>query len=423
MKKRVVVTGLGAVSSAGCNIHELWTNVTAGVSCVSKLSFDQYEKLPSKVAAIIDTTKLNSLIESNIIADSKLRTISRSTCFAILAAREAVTHAGLHDCSGQLKEQIGVAVGSGMSDFIDICESKNNLDRSYNRVSPYFIPRILLNMAAGNISMEYGFQGPNHCVSTACATGAHAIGDSFKLIQNGAAVAMVCGGTDACVNPLTVAGFCRLRALSCNFNDTPIKASRPFDEQRDGFVIGEGAAVLILEEMEHAIARNASIYAEILGYGMSGDAYNLTTPLQNGHGAVLAMRRALEDRKSVSADDVTYVNAHATSTPIGDAIELTAIGEVCKKSTRKTFVSSTKGCHGHLLGAAGSIEAVCTVLACHRATIPPTANLEKCCSHEGNIECNTKKEEWTGVPKRIALKNSFGFGGTNAALCIAEFQR
>lgn len=422
MTKRVVITGMGVISPAGCNKHELWTNVVGAVPCISKLTFEPYQKIPSQVAAVINQEKFTSLVESNKIADNKLRTISRATCFAILAARQAVIEARLQDSSACLKEKIGVAIGSGMSDFSDIYESKNNLDQSYNRVSPYFLPRILLNMAAGNVSMEYGFKGPNHCISTACATGAHAIGDSFKIIQRGAATAMVCGGTEACLNPLTVAGFCRLRALSSNFNDNPHEASRPFDEQRDGFVIGEGAAILVLEEMEHALTRNANIYAEILGYGMSGDAYTLTTPSRDGQGAVLAMKRALGDAKLLT-QDVTYINAHATSTPIGDATELSAIGNVWHNSKGKVHVSSTKGCHGHLLGAAGSLETVCTVLACYHSIIPPTCNLEKCCPHRDNIECNIEKKDWVGVHKRIALKNSFGFGGTNATLCITEFQK
>ncbi len=419
MRRRVVVTGLGVVSPAGCSKNELWTNIQNGRSHVHELIFNNFDKLPSKVGATINPEKLTSLVNDAGITDSKLRTISRSTTLAILATKEAVADAQLIDCSPRLKQNIGVFIGSGMSDFMDICDMDRSLKKSYNRVSPYFIPRILLNMAAGNVSMMYEFQGPNHCVSTACATGAHAIGDSYRIIRNGNATAMVCGGTEASINPLTVAGFCRIRALSTSYNETPHEASRPFDENRDGFVIGEGSGILVLEEMDHALQRNAKIYAEILGYGMSGDAAHLTAPHSSGRGAILAMSRAVQDA-AVNAHEITYVNAHATSTPVGDNIELEAIGEVFESSSQSVFVSSTKGCHGHLLGAAGSVESICTVLTCYHAVIPPTANLKKCSPHRSNLRCNATKEKWER-DKRIALKNSFGFGGTNATLCISNF--
>ncbi|XP_065199467.1 3-oxoacyl-[acyl-carrier-protein] synthase, mitochondrial [Planococcus citri] len=422
MKKRVVVTGLGVISPAGCNKSDLWKNVLSGTSCITKSNIEhpEHEKFPSKVAGIVSEKEMTNLIKKYGMAESYLKTMTRSTRMAILATEEAINDAKLENISEQLKEQTGVAVGSGLPDFSDILESGRMLEKSYNRLSPYFIPKILQNMASGQISMRYGFQGPNHCASTACATGAHAIGDSFKIIQNGMATIMVSGGTDACLNPLTVAGFCRLRALSTNFNDTPEKASRPFDEKRDGFVIAEGAAVLILEELEHALSRNATIYAEILGYGLSGDASNLTTPHQDGKGAVLAMQQAIKDAEGVTKNDITYVNAHATSTPIGDQIELSAIGSLLQ-GNGKIIVSSMKGCHGHLLGAAGCIETLSTVLACYHAVIPPTANLEQCCSNNPSLKCITEKQEWKDVSRRIALKNAFGFGGTNASLCISNF--
>lgn len=423
MKKRVVVTGLGVISPSGCNKSELWNNVLSGISCVSKLELEhpEQEKFPSKVAGIVPDREMKQLIKNYGMAESYLKTMTRSTCMAILATEEAINDAKLENVSDKLKEQIGVAVGSGLPDFHDILQSGSTLEKSYNRLSPYFIPKVLQNMASGQISMRYGFQGPNHCASTACATGAHAIGDSFKMIQNGMTSIMISGGTDACLNPLTIAGFCRLRALSTNFNDVPEKSSRPFDEKRDGFVIAEGAAVLVLEELEHALSRNATIYAEILGYGLSGDALNLTTPHQDGKGAILAMERAIKDCDSVSKSDISYVNAHATSTPIGDQIELSAIGSVLQ-GNHEIIVSSMKGCHGHLLGAAGCIEAISTVLACYHAVIPPTANLEQCCSGNPSLKCITEKEQWKNVSRRIAVKNSFGFGGTNASLCISNFE-
>ncbi|KAK7578000.1 hypothetical protein V9T40_010205 [Parthenolecanium corni] len=424
MRHRVVVTGLGSISSGGSCVPELWTNVLQGKSCIRKLPFvSKCESIPCKVGATINEDTYNECLKG-CVSTQRLRTLSRSTCLALIAAKEAITNSKLTECDPNIRQNIGVAIGSGMSDFIDICDTNLMLPSNYNKISPYFIPRILLNMAAGNISMDYGFQGPNHTVSTACATGAHAIGDSYKMIRDGEAVAMVCGGTDACVNPLTVAGFCRLRALSTKFNDTPEKASRPFDQQRDGFVMGEGAAVLVLEKMEHALQRNAIIYAEILGYGMSGDALNLTSPHPDGRGAILSMNRAINKASLKNLTEISYINAHATSTPVGDNIELNAISNLLTHNNDQTvYVSSTKGCHGHLLGAAGSIELVCTVLACYNAIIPPTTNLENCIDHKTNIRCNKEPVKWEGVTKRIALKNSFGFGGTNATLCISEFQR
>lgn len=321
-------------------------------------------------------------------------------------------------------DRTGVSVGIGMIDLNSVCETFEAMQTNgYNRVSPHFVPKILANMAAGQISIKYGFRGPNHAVSTACATGAHAIGDSMRFIRNSDADVMVCGGTEAAICPLSVAGFCRLRALCTNSNDRPLNASRPFDRDRSGFVMGEGSAILVLEELQHAKNRNANILAEICGYGLSGDASHITSPHPDGRGAILAMKNALRDAQ-IAPNEVTYVNAHATSTPIGDAIEANAIQQLFKEHTKNVYVSSTKGHHGHLLGAAGNLETIFTILACNEAKIPPTLNLDNVPENLQFINfVRNHPIDWKidSHRKRIALKNAFGFGGTNASLCISEF--
>lgn len=285
-----------------------------------------------------------------------------------------------------------------------------------------FVPRILANMAAGQISIKYGFRGPNHAVSTACATGAHAIGDSLRFIRNGDADVMVCGGTEACISPLSIAGFCRLRALCTSHNEEPLKSSRPFDRDRNGFVMGEGSAILVLEELGHAKKRSANILAEVCGYGLSGDGAHITSPHPEGKGALLAMKSALRDSQ-LPINEIGYINAHATSTPIGDNIEALAIGNLFQSQLKDLRVSSTKGAHGHLLGAAGNLETIFTILACRDAILPPTLNLTNIPDNLASINfvAGTAQEWKTDSGKRVALKNAFGFGGTNASLCISQY--
>lgn len=322
-------------------------------------------------------------------------------------------------------ERTGVAVGMGMVDIEAICETYTALkEKGYNRVSPFFVPRILTNMAAGQISIKYGFRGPNHSVSTACATGNHAIGDSMRFIRNGDADVMVCGGTEASINAVSIAGFCRLRALNTTHNENPTQASRPFDRDRNGFVMGEGSSILVIEELNHAKRRGATILAEICGYGVSGDASHITSPHPNGIGAQLAMKNALRDAQ-LDLDQITYINAHATSTSIGDTIEANAIRTFFGAHTDNVNVSSTKGHHGHLLGAAGNLEAAFTILACRDGQLPPCLNLDNIPDDLKFINFVQKVPKvWAveGDKRRIALKNAFGFGGTNATICIAEYR-
>lgn len=419
--RRVVVTGLGVASSVGITLESAWKFVLAGKSAVRSLpATEEYSKLPCKVAAPISDEDLEKIRSD--FGKSELKTMSPATVYAMYAAKQAFASAGWIPDTLEQQKRTGVAVGMGMVDLQDICETNESLKRGYNRVSPFFVPRILVNMGAGQISIKYKLLGPNHAVSTACATGLHSIGDAYRFIKYNDADVMVCGAAEACISPLAIAGFCRLRALSSSFNDSPSEASRPFDKQRDGFVMGEGAGIFIIEELEHAEKRGAQIFGEILGYGLSGDASHLTAPSEDGLGAQLAMQRAINDAK-LQPNDISYVNAHATSTPLGDSIEARSIKRVFKDN-ENLAVSSTKGSHGHLLGAAGTVEGMFTVLACKDGLLPPTINLKT--PEDEFIGMNFvpnehQKWETESGKRRVALKNSFGFGGTNVSLCVSEF--
>ncbi|XP_030749462.1 3-oxoacyl-[acyl-carrier-protein] synthase, mitochondrial [Sitophilus oryzae] len=418
MQRRVVVTGLGVISPVGTNLKDSWKAIVSGHSGISKLEGPEYHSLPCRIGGVVKEENGDKFQLSNYFSKSEMKSMAPATGFALLAAKEALTDANLLNPSDKDKLRTGVAVGMGMVDLQDICSTYEGLKKGYHHISPFFVPRILPNMAGGQISIKYGFRGPNHSVSTACATGAHAIGDSFRFIRDNYADVMVCGGTEACISPLSIAAFCRLRALSTSFNDQPEKASRPFDKKREGFVMGEGSAILVLEELEHAKQRNAHIYAEILGYGLSGDASHLTAPSADGIGAYLAMKCAVNDAK-IDVKEVSYVNAHATSTPMGDAIETTAIKKLFDGSVENIAVSSTKGAHGHLLGAAGNLESVFTIKAIETGVLPPTINLEESDNKDINF-VPLKTQVWSNN-RRIALKNAFGFGGTNASLCFSQF--
>ncbi|XP_031840829.1 3-oxoacyl-[acyl-carrier-protein] synthase, mitochondrial [Nomia melanderi] len=422
-KRRVVVTGMGIICPLGVGTQQSWNNLINCKSGVTKLTEPDYDKLPCRIGALIPKGKgANELDIESYFSNSELRTMCCATAYALIATEMALNDAKWKPTDEIDKQDTGVAVGVGMIDLVDVCASYEALKKGYNKVSPYFIPRILPNMAAGQISIKYGFRGPNHSVSTACATGAHSIGDAFRFIRGGQTSVMVCGGAEACISPLAIAAFCRLRALSTARNDCPYEASRPFDKDRDGFVMGEGTAILVLEELNHALSRNANIYAEVLGYGLSGDAAHLTAPSEDGTGAILAMDRTVKDA-GIDATEISFVSAHATSTPLGDAIEIKAIESFMGQHSRNVTISSTKGAHGHLLGAAGNLEAAFTILAIKEGVIPPTINLhnpdtETCLNFAPNA-----KKNWNWVSRRVALKNAFGFGGTNACLCFGDYEK
>ncbi|XP_024967666.1 3-oxoacyl-[acyl-carrier-protein] synthase, mitochondrial [Cynara cardunculus var. scolymus] len=433
-QRRVVVTGLGMVTPLGCGVETSWKRLIKGESGIRALSledlkmsgFDKdtqlytFDQLTSKVAAIVPCGAEPGEFNEALWLDSKHgKSIARFISYALCAADEALRDANWIPSEQEEKEKTGVSIGGGIGSIGDILDASQLIcEKRLRRLSPFFVPRILINMAAGHVSMKYGFQGPNHAAVTACATGANSIGDAARMIQFGDADVMVAGGTEASIDALSIAGFCRSRALSTKNNSSPQEASRPFDCDRDGFVIGEGAGVLVLEELEHAKKRGANIYAELRGYGMSGDAHHITQPHADGRGAILAMSHALK-QSGLCPDQVDYVNAHATSTPLGDMVEAHAIKSLFSghATSGALAFSSTKGAIGHLLGAAGAVEAIFTVLAIHNGIAPLSLNLSNPdpIFEEDFMPLTASKE----MQIRAALSNAFGFGGTNAALLFA----
>ncbi|XWS75823.1 hypothetical protein CRYUN_Cryun01aG0125200 [Craigia yunnanensis] len=384
--RRVVVTGLGMVTPLGCGVETTWKRLIEGKCGIRAVTpedlkmnaFDKetqmltFDQLTSKVAAIVPCgTNPGEFNEELWLNSKEHRSVARFISYALCASDEALKDAKWVPIEQEQKERTGVSIGGGTGSISDILDAAQMIcEKRLRRLSPFFIPRILINMASGHVSMKYGFQGPNHAAVTACATGAHSIGDAMRMVQFGDADVMVAGGTESSIDALSMAGFCRARALTTKYNSYPVEASRPFDCGRDGFVIGEGSGVLVLEELEHAKSRGANIYAEIRGYGMSGDAYHITQPHTDGRGAILAMARALK-QSGLHPNQVDYVNAHATSTPLGDAIEANAIKSIFADHATSGALafSSTKGAVGHLLGAAGAVEAIFTVLAVHHVSI------------------------------------------------------
>ena len=409
---RVVVTGLGAVAPNGIGVETFWRSIIHGVSGIGPITRFDASKHDTRIAGEVQGFDPLQWLEKK-----EARKMDLFIHYAVAAAQMAYDDSGLK-LTDDNRERIGVFVGTGMGGIPALEEShKLLLERGPGRISAFFIPSIITNLASGQISMRFGMKGPNSCVSTACATGNHAIGDSFRIIQRGEADAMLAGGSEAVITPLTIGGFCSMKALSTR-NDEPTRASRPFDRDRDGFVMGEGSGLMVLEELEHARRRNAKIYAEIVGYGMCADAYHITQPAPEGEGAVRSMRLAIKDAK-LTPSQVGYINAHGTSTPVGDVNETLAIKTVFGEHARSMAVSSTKSMTGHLLGAAGGVESVITVLTLVHGILPPTINYET-----PDPECDLDYVPNTSrrAEVRYALTNSFGFGGTNASLLFKKYE-
>ncbi|MFL2534059.1 MAG: beta-ketoacyl-ACP synthase II [Alphaproteobacteria bacterium] len=409
--RRVVVTGLGTINPIGNNVDSSWSGLIkskSGISNISKFDVDGY---PCTIAGNID----DKLIDDQIVSARDQRKIDRFIILGLIAAHEAIKDSGF-ETDDKSSFRSGVMVGSGIGGLDTIYKNSSILDnQGIRKISPFFIPSSLINLLSGHISIRYNLKGPNSSPVTACATGTHAIGDSFTLIKNGKADLMICGGAEAAICPLGIAGFSAARALCNTFNDQPIKGSRPWDKDRSGFVMGEGAGVLVLEELEHAQKRNAKIYGEIKGYGMSGDAFHITKPSEDGNGGYRAMEMALKE-SNLNTDKIQYVNAHGTSTPVGDIIELRAV-EKLLGANKNLFMSSNKSAIGHLLGAAGAVEAVFSFKSLQTKILPPTLNLD---NPEISSNINLIPHEAISQPVDNIISNSFGFGGTNASLIFGN---
>lgn len=417
MMRRVVVTGLGMVTPLGCGVEATWSRVVAGHSGLKNIEAFDVSDMPAKVAAFIPREGEGAYNPDDWMEAKEQRKVDEFIVFAMAAARQALKDANWAPSTYEDQIASGVMIGSGIGGLGGIYDATVTMkDKGPRRISPFFIPGRLINLASGYVSIEHGLKGPNHAVVTACSTGAHAIGDAGRLIAFGDADVMVAGGAESPLNRLAIAGFAACRALSTGFNDTPTRASRPYDKDRDGFVMGEGAGVVVLEEYEHAKARGAKMYAELVGYGLTGDAHHITSPSADGDGAFRCMQAALK-RAGVSAADVDYVNAHGTSTPMGDEIELKAFERLAGTNAASISMSSTKSAIGHLLGAAGAVEAIFSVLAMRDQIAPPTLNLD-------NPSFETAIDLVPHVARKrkidVVLSNSFGFGGTNASLVFRK---
>jgi 3-oxoacyl-[acyl-carrier-protein] synthase II len=412
--RRVVVTGLGAVSPLGATTKLSWENLINSKSGIVKIPegiFDTSD-LATKIAGLVPALDLDQYIPSK-----EQRKMDKFIHYAIAASEQAITDSGWKPSTEEDFLRTGVIIGSGIGGLSTIEENTLLLkEKGPRRISPFFIPASLINLASGHVSIMHGYKGPNHSVVTACSTGAHAVGDAARIISCGDADVMVAGGAEGAVCRVGIVGFNACRALSTSYNDSPEEASRPWDEKRDGFVMGEGSGILVLEELEHAKKRGARIYAELVGYGLTGDAYHITSPSGDGDGGFRSMKMAL-DKAKINPEDIDYINAHGTSTPVGDMIELSAVRRLFSSSNNLSM-SSTKSAIGHLLGAAGSMEAIFSILAMEHSILPPTLNLNNPSEGCENIDLVPKTAKQKSV--KYALSNSFGFGGTNASLVFKK---
>ncbi len=418
--RRVVVTGMGMLTPLGCGVEPTWQRLIKGESGAKRVDRFEVSDIACQIACCIPHGDgSNGTYNPNQWMQPKeQRKVDPFIAFAMCAARLALDDAGWHPQSYEEQTSTGVLIGSGIGGVEGIAETGVLLhERGPRRVSPFFVPGRIINLASGFVSIEFGLKGPNHSVVTACSTGAHAIGDAGRMIALGDAEVMVAGGTESPVNRISLVGFAALRALSTGFNNDPTRASRPYDKDRDGFVMGEGAGVLVLEAFEHAQARGAKIYAELIGYGLSGDAYHITAPAPDGDGAFRCMSMAVK-RAGIAVGDIDYINAHGTSTPLGDEIELGAVQRLVGNAAGRISMSSTKSCIGHLLGAAGSVEAIFSILAMRDNIAPPTINLDDP-SVETSIDLVPHKARQREI--NTVLSNSFGFGGTNASLIFTRY--
>ncbi len=420
--RRVVVTGLGMVSPLASGVEETWRRLLAGESAARRISAFDPSDLPCQIACEVpragEGAAPDAFNPDDWMEAKEQRKVDTFIVYAMAAAAQALTDAGWQPKTYDEQTRSGVMIGSGIGGLGGISEGAMLMhEKGPRRISPFFIPGRLINLASGYVSIAHGLKGPNHSVVTACSTGAHALGDASRLVAMGDADVMVAGGAESTINKLGIAGFCACRALSTSFNDTPHRASRPYDKDRDGFVMGEGAGVVVLESLEHALARGAHIYAEVVGYGLSGDAYHITSPSEDGDGAYRCMLAALK-RAGISAADIDYINAHGTSTPLGDEIELKAVERLLGNAAATATMSSTKSSIGHLLGAAGAVEAIFSILAIRDGIAPATLNLD-------NPSVETAIDLSAHAPRRrkidVALSNSFGFGGTNASLIFRRY--
>jgi 3-oxoacyl-[acyl-carrier-protein] synthase II len=411
-QRRVVITGAGMITPLGTGTQKSWEGIIAGRSAIRNITHFDTEGFPCQIAGEVPDFDVN-----DFVAAKEQKKMDRFIHFGLAAATLAMEDSGLKITDSNA-ERVGVIVGAGVGglESIERCTKILN-DKGPKRVTPFFIPMTIINLTSGHISIRFGAKGPNSAVATACASGTHAIGDAFKLIQRGLTDAMICGGSEAVITPLGITGFTSMKALSTR-NDEPQRASRPFDTDRDGFVMGEGSGILVIEEMEHAVKRGARIYAEIVGYGLNSDAYHITSPAPNGEGAARCMRSTLQDA-GLQAEDVNYINAHGTSTKYGDELESTAIKTVFGKHAYSLCVSSTKSMIGHLLGASGGVEAAICALSVYNKIVPPTINLDN-----PDTQCDLDYVPHNARPLdiNIAMSNSFGFGGTNACIILKRFE-